>query len=108
MRCINPAQLAKGSRNLKSVTLKTAEISSIQISTNDRTATPRDRRNLLCSKLIFRCEKSLNVKISNKKKSASENNTFHISYVENKKCSTEIVVSSVRLSVYLCDISQPV
>jgi hypothetical protein len=34
MRCINPAQVTKGSRNLKSVALETAEISSTQISTN--------------------------------------------------------------------------
>jgi hypothetical protein len=37
---INPALLTKGSRNLKSVALKTAEISSKQISTNARIATP--------------------------------------------------------------------
>jgi hypothetical protein len=41
LRCINPAQLTKGGRNLKSVALKMAKISSIQISTNDHTATPR-------------------------------------------------------------------
>jgi hypothetical protein len=40
--------MTKGSRNLKSAALKMGEISSIQISTNARTATtatPRDRRN---------------------------------------------------------------
>jgi hypothetical protein len=60
MRCINPAQLTKDSRNLKSVALKTAEISSTQISTNARTATsaisatPRDRRKFgfLASKVL--------------------------------------------------------
>jgi hypothetical protein len=35
MRCINPAQLTKGSQNLKSVALKTAEISSTHILTKD-------------------------------------------------------------------------
>jgi hypothetical protein len=44
MRCINPAQLTKDSRNLKSVALYTADISSTQISTNARTATPGRQR----------------------------------------------------------------
>jgi hypothetical protein len=36
-------------KNSKSVTLKTAEIPSIQISSNSQTATPRDRRIFFCS-----------------------------------------------------------
>jgi hypothetical protein len=42
MKCINPTQLTKNSRNLKFVAFETAEISSIQISTNDRTASPAE------------------------------------------------------------------
>jgi hypothetical protein len=44
MRCINPAQIVKISRNLKSVALQMAEISCIQILSKTRTATPATRQ----------------------------------------------------------------
>jgi hypothetical protein len=48
--------MTKDSQNLKSVALKTAEISSIQISANAKTATtatPRDRRKKIFALNLF-------------------------------------------------------
>jgi hypothetical protein len=75
MRCINQAQMTKRRRNLKSVAPKTAEISSIQISTNARTATPRDRR-IFVSLLTWVRYKNIFF--------GSETNTLHFSYQESK------------------------
>jgi hypothetical protein len=75
----------KGIKDLNSAALKTAEISSIQISSNARTATPRDGWKKNRFKLVFKVKMFLNVKIS-KKNFASKTHTLHSSYeVRNKK-----------------------
>jgi hypothetical protein len=80
MRCINPAQLAEGSRNLKSVALTTVEISSKVRPTTKRQRHVTDGKLLLSTYEIWKVLVSLAKKKIYRKNEFRAKKKFRLSY----------------------------